>query len=333
MKQVTFAFVIVLALVVAMTGPIAAAPAYWESSFGTGLNQGDDDSDYVPFGFTFYFYGVPYSGAWINSNGNMTFNDPNPSGMSPDVPEGSYSIIAPLYGDFNPAWDGDVYYNTLGEPGSRRFVVTWHVVPEYFADGSNTFQAALYEDTNLIQFGYNGLTTDGTNWNTLPMAVGISSGTGNWIRSASGSAIPALDNANIFYRWTGTDYVESMTFPVVNVDIDIKPQSDSNSINLKSKGVIPVAILGSASFDVTDVDITSLAFGPLGAAPAHDLTDPDVYAEHLQDVNGDTYTDLVSHYRTQATGITAGDTAAELTFVADGISYSASDSIRTVPTQ
>jgi hypothetical protein len=262
----------------------------------------------------------------------MTFNDPNPSGMSPGIPEGSYSIIAPLYGDFNPDWEGDVYYNTLGEAGSRRFVVTWHVVPEYFDEGSNTFQAVLYEGTNLIQFGYNGLTTDGINhWNALPMAVGISSGTVNWIRSASGSDIPALDDTNIFYWWTGTDYVESTTFPVINVDIDIKPQGNPNSINLKSKGVIPVAVLGSASFDVRDVDVTSLAFGPLGAAPAHDLTDPDVYAEHLQDVNGDTYTDLVSHYRTQDTGIPAGATTATLTFDADGISYSVSDSIRTVP--
>lgn len=332
MKQATFAFLIAVALIVAMPGLVSAAPAYWESSFGTGLDQQDDDSDYVPFGFTFDFYGVTYSGVWINSNGNMTFNDPNPSGMSPEIPEGSYSIIAPLYGDFNPDWEGDVYYNTLGEAGSRRFVVTWHVVPEYFDEGSNTFQAVLYEGTNLIQFGYNGLTTDGINhWNALPMAVGISSGTVNWIRSASGSDIPALDDTNIFYWWTGTDYVESTTFPVINVDIDIKPQGNPNSINLKSKGVIPVAVLGSASFDVRDVDVTSLAFGPLGAAPAHDLTDPDVYAEHLQDVNGDTYTDLVSHYRTQDTGIPAGATTATLTFDADGISYSVSDSIRTVP--
>jgi hypothetical protein len=94
--------------------------------------------------------------------------------------------------------------------------------------------------------------------------------------------------------------------------IDIKPGSDPNSINMRNKnGVIPVAILGSADFDVTDVDVTSLNFE--GATPAHDLTDPFVYADHLQDVNEDGYTDLVSHYPAQDTGLTTASTEGCLT--------------------
>jgi len=45
--------------------------------------------------------------------------------------------------------------------------------------------------------------------------------------------------------------------PVI-VHIDIKPQSCPNSINVNSKGVLPVAILGSATFDVNDIDISTL---------------------------------------------------------------------------
>ena len=95
--------------------------------------------------------------------------------------------------------------------------------------------------------------------------------------------------------------------------IDIKPGSDPNSINLKSKGVVPVAILGSAIFDVTDVDVTTLVFGPCSATPAHDLADPVVYADHLQDVNLDGYLDLVCHFKTQELGLVKGDTDATLT--------------------
>jgi hypothetical protein len=89
-----------------------------------------------------------------------------------------------------------------------------------------------------------------------------------------------------------------------NIDIDIKPGSFPNSINTKSKGVIPVAILGSAEFDVTLVDTSTLEFGPAGASPAHRA------GGHVEDVNRDGLMDLVSHYRTRETGLAPGDTEA-----------------------
>ena len=80
---------------------------------------------------------------------------------------------------------------------------------------------------------------------------------------------------------------------VIEVDIDVNPGSESNPINLKSKGVVPVAIMGNNLFDVTDVDVTTLVFGPAGAAPLHDLTDPVTYANHLKDMDIDGFPDLV----------------------------------------
>ena len=51
---------------------------------------------------------------------------------------------------------------------------------------------------------------------------------------------------------------------VVNCDldvvIDIKPGSETNPVNVKSKGVIPVAILTTADFDATSVDHTTVVF-------------------------------------------------------------------------
>jgi hypothetical protein len=46
---------------------------------------------------------------------------------------------------------------------------------------------------------------------------------------------------------------------VKNVIVDIKPGSDPNHpINIGSKGVLPVAILGSWDYDVTEIDVSSL---------------------------------------------------------------------------
>jgi len=99
----------------------------------------------------------------------------------------------------------------------------------------------------------------------------------------------------------GISITELLVRPLTHADVDIKPGSDTNPINAMSRGVIPVAILGTSELDVTDIDRSTLAFGPGGASPAHRK------GGHLEDVDGDGLIDLVSHYRTQETGIAFGD--------------------------
>ncbi len=108
---------------------------------------------------------------------------------------------------------------------------------------------------------------------------------------------------DIQYYYTGSQ-IQGRQFtvvgvPIVEVEIDIKPGSDTNPINKAGRGLIPVAILGSETFDVTDVDVTTLAFAPSETEPAHDLTDPGTLADHTRDENGDGFMDLLTHYRTQ----------------------------------
>ena len=115
------------------------------------------------------------------------------------------------------------------------------------------------------------------------------------------------------------------------VDIDIRPGSDSNPIRRSGRGNLPVAILGSETFDAMNVDGTTLAFGPDAAGPSHDLTKPGLFEDHLRDVNGDGFTDLVSHYRTQETGISRDDAEACITGdLLDGTPFEGCDTIRVV---
>jgi len=322
----------------ASAAPLAAvAPPSWESDFGQQLVGIEDDGCRLfAAGLAFEFYGVTYNDLFVNSNGNVSFAACNFSFGPFDIPDPlGRVILGVLYGDFNPTAGGAVYINVLGDAPSRRAVITWSQVPEYLFPsgyGSNTFQIQLFEGSNAIQFGYNGLTTDGLTYNV--MNVGIASGSDLFEHTASGTPDPsllpisALDGTNICYKPNGpSDYDVTLgpcTFgpELITVDIDIKPWSSRNLINLASRGVIPVAILGSADFDVASVDVTTLAFGPGEAPPAHK-------AHGLEwDINHDGFKDLITHYRTQASGIAVGDTEACVTgLTLDGAEFEGCDAV------
>jgi hypothetical protein len=119
----------------------------------------------------------------------------------------------------------------------------------------------------------------------------------------------------------GPEYVSEIL-----IDLDIKPGSDPNSINPDDGGVVPAAILGSDSFDVADVDATTLAFGPDGAAPAHS------HGPHIEDVNGDGFADLLAHYPTVEAGIEFGTLVACVSGeTLEGKPFNGCDAVRTVP--
>ncbi len=82
---------------------------------------------------------------------------------------------------------------------------------------------------------------------------------------------------------------------VITVEIDIKPGSYPNTINLGSQGVIPVAILSSSDFDATTVNPDTVELAGAGVAMRGK---GDKYLAHEEDVNGDGLLDLVCKVET-----------------------------------
>lgn len=80
------------------------------------------------------------------------------------------------------------------------------------------------------------------------------------------------------------------------ITIDIKPGSYPNSINLRSKGVVPVAIFSDATFDATAVNPARVFFAGAGVAVRGK---GNKYLVGEEDVNGDGLLDLVVKVETE----------------------------------
>jgi sugar lactone lactonase YvrE len=109
------------------------------------------------------------------------------------------------------------------------------------------------------------------------------------------------------------------------VALDVRPGNPGNRIRPGSRGVVPVAILGSEILDVGEIDPASLGFGP-HRAPAARVPGPPVDLDH------DGHPDLRLLFRVEASGIAAGDAEACLDgALFDGRPLRGCGAIETVP--
>jgi hypothetical protein len=125
----------------------------------------------------------------------------------------------------------------------------------------------------------------------------------------------------------------------VPVAIDIKPGSFPNSINLGSNGTTPVAILGSATLDVGNIDADTLT---LGTAGVKTVGKTDRLMCSVADVSGDfagglegvpdSFLDLVCHFVTVNIIPEAGSAVAKVMgdFIGGG-GFEGADSVNIVP--
>jgi len=165
-----------------------------------------------------------------------------------------------------------------------------------------------------------GMVSLATQPNTSSEAVAINSH-GLIVGSRGVARSTSPDDETVAMLW-------EMSPPVIIVEIDIKPGSPENTINLTSHGVLPVAILSNASFDATHVDPVTVI---LAGAPVRIGGNGRPMSE-VRDVNGDGRPDLVVNVETDAMILAASDVTVTLKGRTDaGLNIEGSDAVRVTP--
>ncbi|MHC1748232.1 MAG: hypothetical protein AB9856_07570 [Cellulosilyticaceae bacterium] len=192
-----------------------------EGAWGTKLPLTDDSYQYVDFSpeFKFCFYDKSYHGVYINSNGNITFNEGDETYFQTfegfiDSPN---PRIAAFWTDLYPEFTterGGVYFNALENVA----VITWVDIPFFWSEAKiNTFQILLCQN-GIIGIAYDTLGDDFFEEEYHPL-IGIAAGNGgpskifayDGVRNQNSwqtvqGPMGKLNNSQIFFRLTYCDY-------------------------------------------------------------------------------------------------------------------------------
>jgi gliding motility-associated-like protein len=221
----------------------------------------NDDGSFGPIAlpFSYNLYGTNYEQVFINTNGNLTFEEANPvysaSGFPNDIP-----MVAPFWGDVDTSEGGNIYYKITNDA----LIVIWDQVEHYEPSGkTNTFQVIISDGTSdLTPPGRNtafcskdmqwttGGASEGVNgFGGVPATVGINKGNntdylqvGRFDKAGSDYDGPGGNN-------DGIDYLDNQCFDfnMANTD-NIAPSANSLPENKKVQLYLGETVSFSASF-------------------------------------------------------------------------------------
>ncbi len=124
----------------------------FRSTLGTRLTLTDDDSAPLNVPFAFSFYGRTQTTAFVNSDGNITFEQEDRASSDRNVARllTGPPRVALFLADLDPSAGGRVYGNAT----STEYTVTWCEVRGFESTRSTTVQATLFPDGVIeIRFG------------------------------------------------------------------------------------------------------------------------------------------------------------------------------------
>jgi len=280
---------------------------------------------------------VEGAGVWLATDydGNADTFDPDPPG-SPTLDLDDKLILQKGGGQ------GEGNYNLPSTPPNP-----WANHAVWFdRDGVDQWQAGMWGAIDGVTYNTGGTydvvitlhATSDTTGEAYMTINGESQGfyVPNW-HSGPADLMPAgmtftgdMKHMQVFYGLYGYGATHTIFFNDITVngclylyevEIDIKPGSDPNSINLKSKGVIPVAVLTTDDFDSSNIDPATVIFSD--AQPVRWV---------IEDVDDDGDLDLLFHFKTQELNLTKSSTEATLTgWTYGGNPIEGTDTVNIVP--
>ncbi len=126
---------------------IASGPSTFQSTLGTRLTLGDDDTRPVSTGFAVPFFGKNQTAGFVNSDGNITFEVGDNASTDRDITRLATGPprVATFLADLDPSNGGGVFVNT----SPSAFTVTWCKVPGFESTNTLTAQVTIWPDGHI----------------------------------------------------------------------------------------------------------------------------------------------------------------------------------------
>ncbi len=122
----------------------------------------------------------------------------------------------------------------------------------------------------------------------------------------------------------------SVAQKTMQINIQVKPGSNELApLNPKSQGKVPVAIMGAAGFDVSNIKQNTLSFGSTGNEKSLSKCQ-----KVTRDINHDGYADKLCHFENNLAGFKSGDIEGVLKgTMAGGASFEGRSVLKVLPSR
>lgn len=208
---------------------------------GTVLNMGDDDTQGpFPLGFNFDWGCSQVSQIWINSNGWVSFSNPNLSGSfflasipSNTLPDDFISLVS---ADLEPNAansNAQIRYETVGTVGNRRFIVTYENVPYYASSNTVTVQLVLEEATGWVEIHTEHLDAEPNS--SIIQGLQLSATNGVAVPGRNGAILSnRIQNQAARFRPQGSNLIWSWTSSVGPGMLEDSTLEDPTTVSLQA---------------------------------------------------------------------------------------------------